>query len=362
MADIYGRNLKLEIFGGSHDDQIGMTLEGFPPGVAIDKAKLQAFLNRRAPGRNSLSTARKEPDEPIFLSGIDTAGYTDGTPIKAIIQNKNQHSKDYSKLAHIPRPGHADFAAMMKYGEQVDLRGGGHFSGRLTAPLCIAGGLCLQYLEEKYNIKIGAHIYSIGSVRDEAFDPVLIDAETLEQVKARPLPVLDEAKGELMAAQIQKVKEIGDSIGGIVECAAVNIPLGLGEHMFNGAENRIAAIVFGIPAVKGIEFGAGFGCAALKGSENNDSFYTDGKTVRTKTNNCGGILGGMTDGMPIIFRAALKPTPSIYMEQDSVDLAKMENVKFKIEGRHDPCIVPRAVPVFEAALAVALADMLGDGE
>ena len=360
MADSYGRNLHLTIYGGSHDEKIGMTLAGLPQGFNIDQEELQAFLARRAPGRNPLGTARQEGDEPVFLRGVDDNFATDGKTIEAVIYNKNQHSKDYEKLKHIPRPAHADYSAVKKYGEQVDLRGGGHFSGRLTAPLCIAGGICRQYLKKVHKIEIGAHIYSIGSVKDKPFDLAKVGLADLAALSHKELAVIDDEAGELMKEEILRVKAQGDSIGGVVECAAVNVPAGLGEHMFNGVENRISAIVFAIPAVKAIEFGNGFACAALTGSVNNDAFYTDGKEVYTKTNHSGGILGGITNGMPIVFRAAVKPTPSIYKEQNSVDLQKMQNVKLKIEGRHDPCIVPRAVPVFEAALAIALTDMLLD--
>ena len=360
MADSYGVNLHLRIYGGSHDEKIGMTLEGLPKGFQIDREELQEFLARRAPGQSDLATARKEADEPVFLKGVDDNFCTTGGLIEAVIYNKNQHSKDYEKLKYIPRPSHADYSALKKYGDKVDLRGGGHFSGRLTAPMCIAGAICRQYLAKEYNIKIGAHIYSIGNVKDTPYDLAKVEAETFAPLAKKELAVIDDNAGELMRAEILRVKAQGDSIGGVVECAAVNVPIGLGEHMFNGVENRISSIVFAIPAVKAIEFGNGFECATLTGSVNNDCFYTDGENVYTKTNNSGGILGGMTNGMPIVFRAAVKPTPSIYKEQDSVDLQKMQNVKLTIEGRHDPCIVPRTVPVFEAAMAIALTDMLLD--
>ena len=354
----YGFNLKLNIYGGSHDDKIGMTLEGIPAGEAIALDALRTFMARRAPGKDPYSTKRREPDEPVFLSGIEN-GVTTGEVIEAVIYNKNQHSSDYSSLVDIPRPSHADFAARMKYGDGVDLRGGGHFSGRLTAPMCIAGGICLQILERK-GIYIGAHISSIGDVKDDSFDPVSITIRELEALHSKAFAVINDDAGEKMRETIESARLDADSIGGTVECAAIGLPVGLGEHMFMGVEGRISNIVFAIPAVKGIEFGLGFGSSALRGSENNDPFTVkDGKIV-TKTNNCGGILGGMTNGMPIIFRAAVKPTPSIAKEQDSVSLSKMENVKLTISGRHDPCIIPRAVPVFEAACALAVTDMLLD--
>lgn len=352
----YGQSLRLSIYGGSHDPEIGVKATGLPTGEEISLPALLAFMKRRAPGQNAYSTTRKEPDTPVFLSGL-TDERTDGTPLHAVIRNTNQRSGDYANLADIPRPSHADFAARMKYGDTVDLRGGGHFSGRLTAPMCILGGICLQMLERR-GIRIAAHVASVGGVRDVPFDRVALSAADMDALLSKEFPTLSDAKGEEMRAVIEEARLSADSVGGTVECAAIGLPAGLGEHMFSGVEGRIAQIVFGIPGVKGIAFGNGFDCAALHGSENNDPFCTDGKTVRTKTNNAGGILGGMTSGMPLVFTAALKPTPSIGKEQDSVSLSKMENVRFTVKGRHDPCIVPRAVPVFEAATAIALVDLL----
>ncbi len=352
----YGKRIKLDIYGGSHDEKIGMTLSGIPAGEVVDLAALREFMARRAPGNDPYSTARKEPDEPVFLSGLDE-NVTNGDTLEAVIYNKNQRSGDYSSLADIPRPSHADFAARMKYGESVDLRGGGHFSGRLTALMCIAGGICLQILARR-GIHIGAHIYSIGNVNDRPFDPVNISKRDLDILHYWKFPVLEGASGEKMKALIERARLEGDSVGGIVETAVIGLPIGLGEHMFDSVESAICNIVFGIPAVKGIEFGAGFDSAGMLGSQNNDPFYTDGKSIKTKTNNAGGILGGMTNGMPLIFRAAIKPTPSIAKEQDSVSLSRMENVKLTISGRHDPCIVPRAVPVFEAAAALAVMELM----
>lgn len=354
----YGINIKLKIYGGSHDDKIGMTLEGIPSGEVIDFDELKAFMARRAPGNDAYSTKRKEPDEPVFLSGFN-GNITTGEVIEAVIYNTNQHSGDYSSLYDIPRPSHADFAARMKYGDKVDLRGGGHFSGRLTAPMCIAGGICLQILARK-NIFVAAHIASIGRINDELFDKVGVTKADFDRLRSHRFPTINQEAGVRMQEEIEKARLDTDSVGGTVECAAIGIPAGLGEHMFMGVEGRISAIVFGIPAVKGIEFGLGFGSSFLLGSENNDPFETDGEQIYTKTNNCGGILGGMTDGMPLLFRAALKPTPSIGKEQDSVSISRKENVKLNIIGRHDPCIVPRAVPVFEAACAIALMDMMLD--
>ena len=352
----YGLNLKLDIYGGSHDERIGMRLEGIPAGETIDLDALRAFMARRAPGNSPYATARREDDEPVFLSGLD-GNITNGEPIEAVIYNKNQRSGDYSSLLDTPRPSHADYAARMKYGESVDLRGGGHFSGRLTAPLCIAGGICLQMLERR-GIKIGAHIYSVGNILDTPFDGVSVSESDFDLARSRSFPVLCEEAGERMKAEIDAARLCGDSVGGVVECAVIGLPIGLGEHMFGSCEAAISSAVFSIPAVKGIEFGAGFESAKMRGSENNDPYTTDGVHITTKTNNAGGIIGGMTSGMPLIFRAAVKPTPSIAMEQDSVSLSRMENVKIKVGGRHDPCIVPRAVPVFEAAAALAIVDIL----
>ena len=358
MSTTYGKNLKLSIFGGSHHEKIYMTLDGIPAGHKIDMDELKCLMARRAPGQNKYSTQRKEPDEPIFRCGLDKDNVTTGEKIICEIYNTNQHSKDYSSLVDIPRPSHADFAAKMKYGDNVDLRGGGHFSGRLTALMCVAGGICLQILKAK-GISIASHVYSIGNVADEKFCDIA-PAEQMASLCGKEFPTLSDEAGEKMKSLIDKARLDGDSVGGVVETAIIGLDPGHGEHIFDGVEGRISSVVFGIPAVKGIEFGRGFGSASLFGSENNDEFYTDGKTVFTKTNNCGGILGGMTNGMPVIFRAAMKPTPSIAKEQNSVSLSRMENVKLTIGGRHDPCVVIRAVPVFEAAAAIAIYDILQD--
>jgi chorismate synthase len=316
MSNTYGKNLKITIFGQSHSPAIGVTIDGLPAGFAIDFEELNAFMRRRAPGQGEYATKRKEADEPEFLSGL-VDGVTCGAPLTAIIRNTDTRSQDYEQLKDIPRPAHADYAAYAKYGEARDVRGGGQFSGRLTAPLCIAGGICLQLLRRE-GIKIAAHIAQIGN--------------------------------------IEEALKNGDSVGGIIECVGEGVPAGLGEPMFGGMENRIAAILFGIPAVKGVEFGNGFAAARLRGSENNAAFVMEADTIKTRTNNHGGILGGITSGMPIIFRVAFKPTPSVSIEQDSVSLAKMESARIAITGRHDPCIVPRAVPCVEAAAAVAIYD------
>ena len=352
MSSTYGENLKLSIFGQSHGPAIGMTLDGIPAGLPVDVDALQQFLNRRAPGQNDWSTPRKEEDQPEFLAGI-LDGFTCGAPIAAVIHNKNTRSGDYDNLKDCPRPGHADYTAQIKYGGFQDAAGGGHFSGRLTAPLCIAGGLCKQWLEAM-GIRIGAHIYRIGGIFDDFIDPVHPD---LSQIPPN-FPVLSPQAGKLMRDTIAYARSQGDSIGGTVECIVTGLPAGIGEPMFGGVESRIAQIVYGVPAVKGVEFGAGCDAAALPGSVNNDVYALVDGQVQTLTNRAGGILGGITNGMPLIFRAAIKPTPSISQPQQSISLSRMENTTLEIKGRHDPCIVPRAVPVIEAAAAIALYDMI----
>lgn len=352
MSSTYGENLKLSIFGQSHAPAIGMTLDGIPAGLPVDLEKLQQFLNRRAPGQNDYSTPRREEDRPEFLSGL-LNGFTCGAPLAAIIRNTNTRSGDYANLMDCPRPGHADYTAQVKYGGFQDAAGSGHFSGRLTAPLCIAGGLCKQWLEAE-GIRIGAHIAAIAGIPDTPFDPI---KPQLSSVGA-DFPVLNPEAGARMRQAISDAKRDLDSVGGIIECAVTGLPAGLGEPMFGGVEGRIAQIVYGIPAVKGVEFGIGFEAANLRGSENNDDFRMEEGKVVTSTNHCGGILGGITNGMPLLFRAAIKPTPSISQAQQSVSLSRGENQELVVKGRHDPCIVPRAVPVVEAAAAIAIFDML----
>lgn len=348
MSSSYGENLRFSIFGQSHSAAIGVTIEGVPAGERIDMEELGRFLARRAPGQSALSTARREPDAPEFLSGVKN-GAACGAPITAIIRNTDTRSGDYAAFALTPRPGHADYTARMKFGGAEDQTGGGHFSGRLTAPLCIAGGICLQLLKRQ-GIEVISRIAMIGGVFDEG--------ELTAPTAGKPFPTVSDAAGERMQSAILEAKAAGDSLGGVVECAVLNLPAGLGDPMFGGMENRIAAIVFGIPAVKGIEFGAGFSSAGLRGSENNDAYLVKDGKIETASNNCGGILGGITNGMPLTFRAAFKPTPSIAIEQQSVDMQTMEQASLRVGGRHDPCIVPRAVPCVEAAAAIAVYDAL----
>ncbi len=352
MSNTIGNIYRFTIWGQSHAPAIGVTIEGIPAGTVIDLEKLQAFLARRRPGQDLYSTGRKEEDLPEFVAGVKCeypGERTDkeqartavacGSPVTALIRNTNTRSSDYDELKYIPRPGHADYAAMVRFGESRDHSGGGQFSGRMTAPLCIAGGIALQLLEQM-GVTVSARAVMIGGETDP----------------------------ERMLQAIEAAKAEGDSVGGIVECVIDGVPAGIGEPMFDGVENRIAATVFGIPAVKGIEFGAGFACAGMKGSENNDPFIlTDGgnddagdvlKRIVTRGNNHGGSLGGLTSGMPIVFRAAFKPTPSIAKEQRSVDIRTGEEVTLRVKGRHDPCIVRRAVPAVEAAAAAAVYDLI----
>ncbi len=324
MSSTYGENILVSIFGESHGKAIGVTISGLPAGITIDMNSLNEFMARRAPG-GKYSTPRKEGDIPEFLSGI-VDGVTCGSPITAIIENNNTRSGDYAAMVRTPRPGHADFVAHVKYGGYEDYRGGGHFSGRLTASLCIAGGIFLQILK-KLGISISAGILEIGGNSENPF------------------------------REIENAGAKGDSVGGIISCEIKGMPVGIGEPIFHGLENKISQAVFGIPAVKGIEFGRGFEAARLHGSENNDVFYKDGERFLTRTNNHGGILGGISSGMPLTFNVAVKPTPSISLKQNTVNY-EGENVELQIKGRHDPCIVPRAVACVEAAAAMAVIDLI----
>ncbi|MBQ6539903.1 MAG: chorismate synthase [Oscillospiraceae bacterium] len=350
MSSEYGKKLKISVFGQSHGRAIGVTIDGLPTGERIDIDELRIFMARRAPG-GALATKRREPDEPVFLSGIED-GVTCGFPVCAIIENKDMRSGDYAGLTQTPRPSHADYTALLRYGDSVDMRGGGHFSGRLTAPLCIAGGIAKQILARR-GIYVGAHLASVGCVEDVRF-PLEPAKELFDTVAARPLPVIDESKGELMAEEIKAAAEESDSVSGTVECAVIGLAAGLGSPMFDGIENRLAAALFGIPAVKGLEFGS----VIPRGSENNDPFVIRDGKVKTETNNCGGILGGITTGMPVVFTVSFKPTPSIGREQRTVDLTAMTETTLTIKGRHDPCVALRAVPVVEAVAATVILDIL----
>lgn len=350
MSSTYGEHLKLSIFGQSHGPAIGMVLDGIPAGLPVDEEALQDFLNRRAPGHNRWSTPRREADAVEFLGGV-LDGCTCGAPIAAVIRNRNTRSGDYANLADCPRPGHADYTAQIKYGGFQDAAGGGHFSGRLTAPLCIAGGLCRQWLEE-LGIFIGAHIVRIGDVWDAPFDPM---APQLDSV-GRVFPTLSPEAAEQMQQTIEQARQAQDSVGGVVECAVVGLPAGLGEPMFGGVESRLAQILYGIPALKALEFGDQARCRC--GSESNDGYTVSDGRIQTLTNHCGGILGGITNAMPLLFQAGFKPTPSIARPQQSISLAQLQPQPLAVQGRHDPCIVPRAVPVVEAAAAIAIYDLI----
>jgi len=347
MSNIWGKNIRLSIFGESHGPALGITISGLPPGFAIDFERVGLEMARRAPGYSEFSTPRKEKDEWEILSGV-FEGKTTGTPLCVIIRNEDAKSSDYSP--GVLRPGHADFAALCKYGGFADQRGGGHFSGRLTAPLVFAGAAAKQILE-KEGVFIGARIAKIYNISDAP-----MPAGEIINVSRKPFPVYDDAAGEKMRQAILNAKEENNSLGGIIECAAIGLPVGWGEPIFDGMENRIATLVFGIPGVKGLEFGSGFAGSQSRGSINNDGFRLLDGQVRTVTNNSGGLLGGMTSGMPLIFRVAFKPTPSISKTQKTVDLKQMKNVEIQISGRHDPCIAIRAVPCVEAAAAIALYD------
>lgn len=356
MSSSFGKNIRISIFGQSHSAAIGVVIDGLPAGHRIDMEGLSQFMLRRASGRNEYSTSRTESDTPEILSGMKD-GILCGAPLAIAIKNTDFKPQDYSEIADKPRPSHADFTAQMKYHGAQDYSGGGHFSGRITAPLCIAGGIMLQLLE-KEGISVGAHIHEIAAVRDIPFDPVTVSKEDLLRVRKRTFPVNDSKAGEIMISAISSAKKAGDSVGGVIECAVIGLPAGVGCPLFEGMENVIASAIFAIPAIKGIEFGSGFDGSRLRGSINNDPFnYSDGR-ISTLTNNHGGILGGITTGMPLIFRAAIKPTPSISIEQNTVSFSKKENAKISIKGRHDPCIVPRVVPCVESAAAIAIYDML----
>lgn len=349
----FGNKLHLQLFGQSHSQSMGAVLDGFPSGLAIDEERLAAFMERRAPGRDEFSTKRKEADRVEFVSGV-VNGVTTGAPICMVIQNEDTRSGDYDRLRFIPRPSHADYPAFVRFGAERDHRGGGEFSGRLTAPLCAAGFLCLELLRQK-GVEIGAHIASVGPCEDDRFDPL---APQLHEAQEKPFPVLNDEKGARMQEIIRAARTSADSIGGSIECAVTGVPAGAGGTSFGSIEGLLSLAMFAIPAVKGVEFGSGFAGTLMRGSEHNDAYRTDGERVETLTNHAGGILGGLTTGMPILFRVAVKPTASIGREQDSVSLPELHNVRLQIVGRHDPCIVQRAVPVVEAAAAVAMLDIL----
>ena len=355
-SELHFGNLSVSIFGESHGAGIGVVIDGLPAGIELDTEKILSFMARRAPKKDGMSTRRSEKDTPEILSGFYN-GKTTGTPLSAVIRNTDTRSQDYGNIVSAARPGHADYTGYMRYNGANDPRGGGHFSGRLTAPLVFAGAVCGQILEKR-GINSCAHILAIDGVYDESFDTLDISEDTMESIKCRTMPVIDESKGDEMKEHVRAAAEALDSVGGIVECAVIGLPAGIGSPMFDGLENRISQAVFGIPAVKAIAFGKGFGFAEMRGSEANDPMYMDNGTVKTSTNNNGGIYGGISSGMPVIFTVAVKPTPSIAQPQKTVDFISGQNAELVIKGRHDACIVPRAVPVVEAAVNIAVLSFL----
>lgn len=360
MSGIWGNCIRISIFGESHGRAIGITIDGLKAGILLDHEYISRELQRRAPGGNELTTSRKEADEYEILSGC-FEGKTTGTPICAVIYNSDKKSGDYESLKSLMRPSHADYTGYIKYQGFNDHRGGGHFSGRLTAPLVFAGAIFKQLLEER-GIFIGSHIKSIGQEQDEEFEKTEVDAEMLKSLAGRVFPVLIPEKEASMKELIARAKENMDSVGGVIETAIAGIRPGIGEPFFDSVESTLAHLIFSIPGVKGLEFGAGFSIAGMYGSQSNDEYYMDGDKVKTYSNNNGGIIGGLTDGMPIIFRTAFKPTPSIARKQRTIDIESRTNAELEIKGRHDPCIVLRALPVVEAAAAAALLDLILQAE
>ena len=355
----FGRKITLTIYGESHGASIGAVLDGLPAGMSIDWDEVRQEMERRAPGRNTMSTARKEADAFSVESGYFN-GHTTGTPLMARIQNGDQHSKDYDLLRHVMRPGHADYAGSVRYGGYNDYRGGGHFSGRLTAPLVFAGAVAKQALR-RHGIVIGSHILRIGPVGDGHFNPLGESPERLAALREKTLPLLYEEKEQAMRDVIEAARREKDSVGGVIEGMAIGLPAGWGDPFFDSAESQLAHMLFSVPAVKGVEFGDGFAMSGRHGSETNDSLRYENGAVQAVTNHNGGITGGITNGMPLLFRAAIKPTPSIGKTQHTVDIESGENCDLTIRGRHDPCIVQRAVPVIEAAAAWVLLDLLLQG-
>lgn len=353
MSSTWKNNISFTVFGESHGPAIGVCMDNVPPGESIDVDKIYKFMSRRAPKKDGTTTMRKESDIPQIISGYHN-GKTTGTPLVAMIANSDQHSQDYNNISKLARPGHADYTGALRYRGFNDVRGGGHFSGRLTAPLCFAGAVAQQILEKR-GIYVGAHISEIHGITDKSFDPINTSRQDIIELREKDFPVIIDVQGNEMKKEILNAREKQDSVGGIIECIAINVPAGIGSPIFDGLENSIAQIIFGIPAIKGLEFGAGFDVAKMTGSENNDEFYVNERgIVVTKTNAHGGILGGISSGMPITLRVAVKPTPSISQPQETVDISALTNETLVVKGRHDPCIVPRAVPCVEAAVSLAI--------
>lgn len=354
MSSNFGHILKISIFGQSHGEAIGVVMDGLPAGEKIDLERIAAFMARRAPG-GAGATQRSEKDQPHVLSGL-VDGFTCGAPLCAVIENTNAQSADYKAIEDVPRPMHADFPAHIKHGGYNDVRGGGHFSARLTAPLCFAGAVCIQLLE-KAGVRLAGHVLSAGDITDAPFDPVNADKTLLEHLSLMKLPVVDKAAAGRMLSAAEEARSAGDSIGGSVELCVLGLPVGLGEPPFDGVENRLSQALYAVPAIKAIDFGAGRAAAAMRGSEHNDPYCVKDGKICTLTNRHGGILGGLTTGMPLLLTCYFKPTPSIAQEQQSVSLSAMEAVPLSVRGRHDPCVALRAVPCVEAAAAIALYDL-----
>lgn len=356
MGSIWGNFLKISIFGESHGNGIGAVIDGFPSGVLFDKEFVLSEMKRRAPGKNKQSTKRQEKDIPKILSGIYN-GYTTGTPISLLIENTDTKSGDYNNFTNIPRPGHADYTGEIRYNGFNDPRGGGHFSGRLTAPLTFCGALCKLYLKT-LGITIGSHIQSIGQIQDAPFDDTDVTASEIEALRKKEYPIINPKVHEYMLSLIEEARLKNDSIGGVIECAIIGMPVGIGSPIMDTVESKISSLLFSVPAVKGVEFGAGFSITNMMGSEANDNYVLENDEIRTETNNNGGILGGITNGMPIIIRTAIKPTPSVLKKQSTLNIADKTITQLSVLGRHDPCIVTRAAPVIEAACAIAISDLI----
>lgn len=365
MSSEFGNKVKISLFGESHGRCVGGLLTGVESGLRFDKRELASFMRRRAGGA-SYTTPRAEADEVVFLSGVteEKSGenssdilITNGMPLAVMIENLNTRSKDYSGFADTPRPSHADYTALLRYGPDCEIRGGGHFSGRLTAPICALGFICAKQLERK-GIYVGAHLLRVGGETDRSFDPINVGKEDFEIVAASSFPTLDASAAERMKSEIASAASQRDSVGAVVECAVTGVKAGFGGPLFDGVENRIAHAMFALGGVRGIEFGRGFEAASIHGSEHNDSFIVKNGVVATATNNHSGILGGITSGMPIIFRTVFKPTASIASEQDTVSLSGMCSTKISIKGRHDPCIGVRAVVCVEALTAAVILDIV----
>ncbi|MCC8015862.1 MAG: chorismate synthase [Clostridiales bacterium] len=356
MSSVLGDNIRLSVFGESHGEAIGCVIDGLPAGIALDTQKIEKEMKRRAPGKDKTSTPRAEADIPHILSGV-LNNVTTGAPLAMIINNTNTKSDDYDNIMAVPRPGHSDYPAYVKYGGKNDVRGGGHFSGRLTAPLVFAGAVAKQILADK-GITIGSHILKIGTVCDDEFDKINISKTKLEALTDNFFSVLNPEKEKEMRSVIEEARLKGDSAGGIIECAAIGLPVGLGGNMFDTVESKLASAVFGVPAVKGIQFGAGFKLAEMAGSTANDAYFIKNGRVALKSNNNGGVLGGMATGAPLVFSVVIKPTPSVSVPQQSVNLQTMRDETLIVNGRHDPCIVPRALPVIEGVCAFEILDMM----